>query len=130
MRKRQSRDTMVNLTVSATCRTVCYRRDVDARTGEGTCERLRGGKRRSGKSPQQPDGIFNIHSWNVRNAGQSELTEEEKAERTGGPGGTRTQNKSKTCGERVAQRRSEKRLVSVNKKIQNQCRANGTPWNK
>lgn len=39
-------------------------------------------------SPQQPDGIFNIHSWNVRNAGLSDLTEGEKAERTDKPGET------------------------------------------
>lgn len=28
-----------------------------------------------GARPPQPDGISNIHSWNVRNAGQSDLTE-------------------------------------------------------
>lgn len=31
-------------------------------------------------SPQQPDGISNIRSWNVRNAGQSDLTEGEGGE--------------------------------------------------
>lgn len=31
-------------------------------------------------SPQQPDGISNIRSWNVRNAGQSDLTEREGGE--------------------------------------------------
>lgn len=31
-------------------------------------------------SPQQPDGISSIHSWNVRNAGQSDLTEREGGE--------------------------------------------------
>lgn len=28
--------------------------------------------------PQQPDGISNIRSWNVRNAGQSDPTERER----------------------------------------------------
>lgn len=31
-------------------------------------------------SPQQLDGISNIRSWNVRNAGQSDLTEKEGGE--------------------------------------------------
>lgn len=31
-------------------------------------------------SPQQPDGISSIHSWNVRNAGQSDLTKREGGE--------------------------------------------------
>lgn len=31
-------------------------------------------------SPQQPDGISNIRSWNVRNAGQSDLTKRGRKE--------------------------------------------------
>lgn len=37
-------------------------------------------RRRDCASPQQLDGISNIRSWNVRNAGQSDLTEKEGGE--------------------------------------------------
>lgn len=42
----------------------------------GNGRRIEGWKRRRDfVSPQQLDGISNIRSWNVRNAGQSDLTE-------------------------------------------------------
>lgn len=40
----------------------------------------RGMEKKECVSPQQPDGISSIHSWNVRNAGQSDLTEREGGE--------------------------------------------------
>ena len=46
----------------------------------------RGMEKKECVSPQQPDGISSIHSWNVRNAGQSDLTERERAERTDNSG--------------------------------------------
>lgn len=56
-------------------------------------------------SPQQPDGISNIRSWNVRNAGQSDLTEREteRVERTDKSGKTQ---KEEELWERVAQQQS------------------------
>lgn len=39
--------------------------------------------------PQQPDGISNICSRNVRNAGQSDVTERERVERIGTSGKTK-----------------------------------------
>lgn len=41
---------------------------------------MEGWKRRESASPQQLDGISNIRSRNVRNAGQSDLTEKEGGE--------------------------------------------------
>lgn len=38
-------------------------------------------RRRDFASPQQLDGISNIRSWNVRNAGQSDLTKKKRVER-------------------------------------------------
>lgn len=37
-------------------------------------------RRRDFASPQQLDGISNIHNWNARNAGQSDLSEKEGGE--------------------------------------------------
>lgn len=40
-------------------------------------------------SPQQPDGISNIRSWNVKNAGQSDPTKRDEMGRERGEDGGR-----------------------------------------
>lgn len=64
-------------------------------------------------SPQQPDGISNIRSWNVRNAGQSDLTKRERVERTDKSVKTQKEEESresrvlKEIWQRVAQQKSQ-----------------------
>lgn len=66
--------------IEATSALVWCRPDVDEQI-QRRCLTDRGmERRRDCASPQQLDGISNIRSWNVRNAGQSDLTEKEGGE--------------------------------------------------
>lgn len=79
---------------------------------------MEGWKRRECASPQQLDGISNIRSWNVRNAGQSDLTEKEGGE---------DRRVRKDQGDEEEEERHSKRVggstlpVIVNVKIQSHC---------